>query len=305
MLYPASLPLRLALGLTLALPRFRPRSGTVPLRHRPAPPPPRSATAPALMTSLLQQPTMASVVPVADFSVDDPVMVEGLPGVGLVGKIATDHVIEQLDMDFVATVDCEGIPRVAIYNEDDTTVQPPVRLYADEANDVLALQSDIPVSRTAAREFAGCVTTWLEEHDALPLYLSGLPVQDLDPEKVPDLFGIATGDAAGILDDHAIPLPPERGVVGGPTGALLNRAGARDIDAVGLVVDSDPQFPDPAAARRLIEHGIEPIAEIDVGTEELVDRAEEIQDQKEVLAQRMQEAAEEESTQAKPLRMFQ
>lgn len=248
---------------------------------------------------------MASVVPVADFEVDQPVLVEGLPGVGLVGKIATDHLVEQLDMRFVASVDCEGIPRVAIYDEDERDVQPPVRIYVDETNDIFALQSDIPVSRTAAREFAGCITTWLQEHDALPLYLSGLPLEDHEPDSVPDLFGIATGHVAGILDDHDIDSPPERGVVGGPTGALLNRAGARDVGAIGLVVESDPQFPDPAAARQLVEYGIEPIAGVDVGTEELVDRAEEIQDQKEILAQRMQEAAEEESTQAKPLRMFQ
>lgn len=248
---------------------------------------------------------MASVVPVADVELDEPVLIEGLPGVGLVGKIATDHVIEQLDMEFVATVDCEGIPRVAIYDEASRDVQPPVRIYADETQDVLALQSDVPISRTAAREFAGCVTTWIEDQNALPLYLSGLPVQDPDPEKIPELFGIATGNAAGILDDHEIDTPPERGVVGGPTGALLNRAGARDLDAIGLVIESDPQFPDPASASQLIEHGIEPIAEIEVGTDELVDHAEEIQDQKEKLAQRMQEAAEEESTQAQPLRMFQ
>lgn len=248
---------------------------------------------------------MASVVPVADFDVDQPVMVEGLPGVGLVGKIATDHVVEQLDMRYVASVDCEGIPRVAIYDEADRGIQPPVRIYVDESRDLLALQSDVPISRTAAREFATCVTTWLADHDALPLYLSGLPVSDLDPEQIPALFGVATGQAAGILDDHEIETPPERGAVGGPTGALLNRASAHELDALCLVVESDPRFPDPTAARRVIEHGIEPLAEIDVGTDALVERAEEIQDQKEKLAERMQDAAEEESTQARPLRMFQ
>lgn len=248
---------------------------------------------------------MASVVPVADVDLDDPVLVEGLPGVGLVGKIATDHVIEQLDMEYVATVECEGIPQVAIYDEDERGVQPPVRIYADETQDVLALQSDIPISRTAASDFAGCVTTWLEEQNTLPLYLSGLPAQDLDPGTVPETFGIATGGATSILDDHEIDHPPERGVIGGPTGALLNRAGARDLDALGLVVQSDPKFPDPAAARQIIEHCIEPITDIDIGTDQLVERADEIQEQKEKLAQRMQQAGEEESTQAKPLRMFQ
>ena len=248
---------------------------------------------------------MASVVPVADVDLDEPVLVEGLPGVGLVGKIATDHVIEHLDMEHVATVDCEGIPRVAIYDEDVRDVQPPVRIYADESQDVLALQSDVPISRTAASDFAGCVTTWLQEHDALPLYLSGLAVEDLDPETIPDVFGVATADASGILDDHEVGHPPERGVIGGPTGALLNRAGARGLDAIGLVVQSDPKFPDPAAARQLIESGINPIADVDIGTNDLVDRADEIQEQKEKLAQRMQEAGEEESSQAKPLRMYQ
>jgi uncharacterized protein len=248
---------------------------------------------------------MAHVDTVADFDVTDAVLVEGLPGVGLVGKIATDHVIEQLEMRYVATVECEGIPRVAIYDEAERGVQPPVRIYVSEEHDVLALQSDIPISRTAASEFAGCITGWLDEHDVLPLYLSGLPVEDLDHEATPRLFGVASGQAAGILDDHAIDTPPERGVVGGPTGALLNRANAHGLSAIGLVVESDPQFPDPAAARRIIEDGIETIASVEVGTDELVDRATEIQEQKEKLAKRMREAEEEESSQARPLRMFQ
>ncbi|WP_435097026.1 proteasome assembly chaperone family protein [Halarchaeum sp. P4] len=247
---------------------------------------------------------MARVRERAEFDLDDPVLVEGLPGVGLVGKIATDHIVDQYDMELVASVDCEGLPEVAVYDEDDYTARPPVRLYADEERDLLALQADIPVNRVAAAEFADCVTDWVMDVGATPLYLSGFPTQNEDPSHVPEVFGVATGDGSDFLTEHDVETPPEQGVVGGPTGALVNRAEVNELDGVGLVVESDPQFPDPAASKQLIDKGIEPIADITVDTDTLVEQAEEIREQKEQLAQRMQQASEEESSQAKPMRMF-
>ena len=81
-------------------------------------------------------------------------------------------------------------------------------------------------------------------------------------------------------------------------------AGAAMALGVGLIVDADPQFPDPAAARVLLEDGIEPLTGVDVGTEKLLDQAEQIADAKAELAQQMQQGGDE-STQAKPLGMYQ
>jgi uncharacterized protein len=248
---------------------------------------------------------MASVTVVAeDVSLDEPTLVEGLPGVGLVGKIATDHLVETFDMTYYASIDCDGLPRISVYEESSRDLRPPVRLYADEERDLVALQSDVPVSASASSDFSSCINDWLEDHDATAIYMSGLPNQK-EADEIPSLYGVASGDAGDRLDEQDIDLPTERGAVSGPTGALLHEAGARHLDALGLIVESDPQFPDPEAARILIEHGIGPLTGIDVGTDDLVDRAEEITEQKEQLAQRMQEAESDESSQAQPLRMFQ
>lgn len=240
-----------------------------------------------------------------EVDLDEPVLIEGLPGVGLVGKIAADHVVDTLEMSYYGGVTAEGLPQVAVYEEGDRTVRPPVRLYADERRDLIVLQSDVPVSRTASGGFAAGLTDWIAERECLPLYLSGLPVEDYDPTEVPDLYGVASGDAGELLDEHDVSLPPEAGVMGGPAGALLNRANDRGIDAVGFVVESDPQFPDPVAARRVITHGINPVAGLSVDTEELVEQSEQIREQKESLARQMQEAGEEQSSQAQPRGMFQ
>jgi uncharacterized protein len=236
----------------------------------------------------------------AEVSLDEPVLVEGLPGVGLVGKIAADHLVDSLDMTYYAGVESEGLPEVAVYGGNTRDVKPPVRLYADGKRDLLVLQSDVPVSRTAAVGFADGFTDWVAENDCLPLYLSGMPNEDYDATDVPDLYGVASGSAGGLLDEQGIDVPPEAGLVGGPAGALLNRAADRNLDAIGLIAESDPQFPDPVSARRVITDGIEPIAGVEVDTDELVEKAEEIRDQKEKLARRMQQVGEEESSQATP-----
>jgi len=248
---------------------------------------------------------MAGVNVRRDVDLDAPVLVDGLPGVGLVGKIAADHIIEELDLTYFASVTCEGLPQVAVHDADRPDVLPPVRLYAAPAEDLVVLQSDVPVSRTAASDFAACVTTWLHDTDGFPIYISGLADETMEIDEVPDLYGIATGDAAGVLDDHDIPVPTDRGVVGGPTGALLHEAADRGLPGVGLVVESDPQFPDPAAARKLIVDGVTPIADVTVSTDNLVEQSEQIREQKQRLAQRMQEVGEEESSQARPMRMYQ
>ena len=234
--------------------------------------------------------------------VDDPILVEGFPGVGLVGKIATDHLVSALDMRHYASVDCEGLPQVGVYRGGDRTARPPVRIYVSEAHDLFALQSDTPIGSRAIETVASCVTEWITARDVTPIYLSGLPA---DREEQPTIYGVTTGDVATTLDELDVPVPPEDGVVTGPTGALLNRAAQRAHDSFGLVVQSNPQFPDPEAASVLLEDGVAPIADLSIDVTSLLDRAEEISAKREQLARQMQQLGQDQSSQAQPLRMYQ
>ena len=232
---------------------------------------------------------------------DEPRMVEGFPGAGLVGKIAADHLVAELDMTHYADVHCDGVPRVAVYDES-MEVKTPVRIYADAAHDLLVLRADVPVSPDAADEVADCLSGWFEDHGVTPVYLSGMPAKK--GEDPPGLTGVATGDGRRLLEDAGVGAPSETGVVSGPTGALLNAAVEADLTAVCLVVETDPRFPDPEAASVLLEQGVEPLTGVDVSVDTLVDRAEEIRDARERLAERMRQEVDE-STRAQPLRMYQ
>lgn len=246
---------------------------------------------------------MARIRIVTDgIELDSPTMVEGLPGAGLVGKIAADHLIDEFDMAYYGALHCEGLPRVAVYKGNDSELRPPVRLYADEETDLLVLQSDVPVSPKQASEFASCVTGWIDTNDVFPLYLSGLPEER---DGSPELYGVSTGDGESELDDAGIVPPREGGLVSGPTGALLHRAVETGLDSIGLIAQTDPRFPDPEASRAVLEHGVGPIARIDVNTDRLLEQASEIRGAREQLAKRLHEMDQEESTQAQPIRGFQ
>ena len=233
---------------------------------------------------------------------DEPTMVEGLPGVGLVGKIVADHLVDTFGMTHFANVHCEGLPKVAVFTGESAELSPPVRLYADEQRDLLVLQSDVPVSPDAAAEFAECVAGWYDDLDVMPLYLSGQPTEK-GPEP-PSLYGVGTGSGVSLVEEADIDSPSEPGLVSGPTGALMSYAVEHGQRAVGLVVESDPQFPDPEAARVVIKDGIEPLSGVEVPVDDLVEHAEDIREAKQRLAERMREA-DEESTRTRPLRMYQ
>ena len=244
---------------------------------------------------------MARIDVVADIELDSPTLVEGLPGVGLVGKTAADHLVNTFEMEYYAGVHCDGVPQVGVYRGERSALRPPVRLHADAERNLVVLQSDVPVSPSEATAFAACITGWLDEHDVTPLYLSGLPSQS---ESSRELYGVSTGNADRLLDDAGVVPPAEGGLVSGPTGALLYHAERTGLDSVGLIVETDPRFPDPEAARVVLDHGVAPITDLEIETKDLVERAEEIREARERLAERMAEA-EDESSQAEPLRMFQ
>jgi len=239
----------------------------------------------------------------ADVTLDEPTLVEGFPGVGLVGKLATDHLSETFEMVHYADVHCEGLPPVATYTGDERDLSTPVRLYADPDRDLLALRSDVPVSPAAALEFAECLSEWNADTEVTPIFLSGIG-RERGEDEVPALYGVGTGDASDALDAVGIDPPAQAGLVSGPTGALLSHAVRTDATATCLIVEASQRFPDPQAAASLLERGIGRLLDTEIPVDELVDRAEEIRQAKRRLAKRMQ-GTDETSSQARPLGMYQ
>lgn len=231
---------------------------------------------------------------------NNPYLVEGFPGIGLVAKIAADHIVRQLDMDLYAEIYSDQTSSVTVF-DGDGALRSAIRIYASEEENLLVLKSDAPVSSDASSLMQE-LNEWMQKNGIRPLYQLGVPVNQ-KPQN-PEVKGVYTGSAEKTVRNAGLKEPDGFGIVAGPTGGLLERALEMEIDAVGLMVESDPQFPDPLAAKKLIDQGVKPITGVDIDTQQLKDSAEEIRERKKQLAQQIQEAEDHEKSQAHPSEMY-
>lgn len=238
-------------------------------------------------------------------SIAEPILLDGLPGRGLIGKLVVDHVLDEFDMEYYAGVYCDGIPPVAAYRANDSAVRPPVQVFVDPGRDLLALVGDVPVSPSEAPGFADCLVDWFAEQSATPIFISGLPrTQEVEAgTRSRELYGLATGDGDALLDEAGIVPPRYAGHVTGPTGALLHRAAETDLDSVGLLAESNSEIPDFEAARLVIEHGIVPITGLDLDVEPFVDQSVGMSPAIETFVERVREAGDG-ATRAEPTATF-
>ncbi len=221
-----------------------------------------------------------------ELQAESPTLIEGLPGLGLVASIAVDQITKQLDLDQHGTIVSEDFPPVAAF--DAGRVRDTVRVYAGDDPAVMTLQSDVPIPPTAIESLSQCVMSDVAEEFERAVFLAGAPAESED--EIGDVVGVATTDRLeAALTDAGITLAAGAGVIGGVTGALVADCYHSDVPAAVLIVRSNPYIPDPGAARAVIEDALEPLVEFDIDTRELLEQAEEIQQEKQRVAEQLQQ----------------
>ncbi len=223
------------------------------------------------------------------FDASDATLIEGLPGHGLVASIAVDRISDLLGLDHHAVIRSDAFPQVASF--DDGLVQDTVRIYAGDEPPIMTLQSDIPIPTDAASALSDCVVDEYAAACERAVFLAAAPAQK--EEQLGEVLGLGTSEAMREqLLDAGVDIAPDTGVVGGVTGALVNACYQADVPAMLLLVRADPNVPDPAAARAVIETALEPLVEFDIDTTPLEEEAERIQTKKAQIAQELQAAQE-------------
>lgn len=232
-----------------------------------------------------------SFTKLTELDAEEPTLIEGFPGIGLVAAIAVDQITDQLQLKHHGNIVSEDFPPVTAFHAG--RVRTPVRVYAGATPPVMTLQSDIPLPPPAYDAMSQCVHNQLARAFGRAIFLVGAPAQD--EEEIGEVTGIAT-DATLEQDlrDAGIELAGGTGIIGGITGALVNDCYQNDVPAAALIVKAHPMMPDPGAARAVIEDALEPLVNFDIDTTALKERAEEIQLRKQQVAQQLQQIMQQE-----------
>ncbi len=230
----------------------------------------------------------------ADPDLRDPVFIEGLPGVGHVGKLAAEHLLEEFEAELVRRVYSEHFPpQVTV--DDGRTELACAEVYAirDAERDLLVLTGDHqagdgPGHYRLTEAFLDIAASF----DTDRIYaLGGVPTGELVDE--PDVIGAATTDE--LVDDlEATGVEfrenePAGGIVG-VSGLLLGLGERRGHEAACLMGETSGYLVDPKSARAVLEI-IETAIGIEIGYDSLSERAEEMEDVVKRIRQMEQSAA--------------
>jgi hypothetical protein len=219
---------------------------------------------------------------VDEADLDRPVLVEGLPGVGHVGKLAADHLLEELDSTLVRRIYSEHFPPQVDLDDAGVAELTGAEFYAveTEGRDMLVLAGDHQAqSNHGHYRLTNAFLDVAEDFAVETVYaLGGVPTGELIEEY--DVLGAATDDSmVERLEDVGVEFredEPAGGIVG-VSGLLLGLGERRDLPAACLMGETSGYLVDPMSARAVLEILTEMLG-FEVGYGSLEDRAEEMEE---------------------------
>jgi len=239
----------------------------------------------------------------------NPVLIEGLPGLGIVGKIVVKYLRKQMEAEKLAEL---YSPHFAYYVL--VSKKGNVRLLRNDfyywknkkrGNDLILLTGDSqPQTIEGQYEVASSILDYVEKMGVrLIITIGGYKTEVKDEPQVvavstsPEVLRMA-------LEAGAVTSPPGNPIVG-IAGLLLGLSRLRKMDALCLLGETLGYMPDAKAAKSVLSvvarmlkikvdlEGLE--KEIDK-SELIIKRMREIEEQREIAAQKMRKAEEERVT---------
>ncbi len=219
-----------------------------------------------------------------DTEIENPIVIEGFPGVGLIGSIATRHIIKTMDFQEIGYIHSEEFPPVAIIQEGET--KHPLQIHKKQ--NIVIFTADIPLSSDLAKELAREIVGWSKKHNTNKIIsIAGISTTSNDANRV---FSAAR-DKKDLEDIKQQTETFKTGNILGFTGCILNQSKLKEIPAITLLGETRGIGPDPRSAADVIQI-LNKYLEIDVDTTKLLEEAEKIEEEMNRMMQRMEEMEE-------------
>jgi len=176
---------------------------------------------------------------------NNPIFIEGLPGIGNVGKVAVDFLIDELKAKKMYEITSYSFPHSVFVNEDNLVELPMVEVFYKKFNgkrqDLILLGGDVqPVDEVGSYEFSEKVLDIMEQLKGKEVItLGGIGLAEV-PKK-PKVY--CTGNTKRIIQKYKDGMVNNKlyGVVGpivGVSGLLVGLAKRRGIDAISFLAET-------------------------------------------------------------------
>ena len=217
-------------------------------------------------------------------------IVVGFPGVGLVGTIAANHLINSQGLEQIGVVESPHFPAVSVVK--DGVPHNPVRIYAgeqtcipkqvkgnDTCNQLVVCVSEFSPPAQLTKPLVTTLFEWIVEKGCKRL-ISAEGFRSADDDDIPDeVYGVgSTEDARKGIEEGGVK-PFMFGTIGGVSGVMLNEGKRRNFNMLSLLAEVKEDIPDARAAARVIQVLDEKLLAIKLDPEPLLAEAKELEAQ--------------------------
>ncbi len=193
-------------------------------------------------------------------NIKNPILIEGLPGMGNVGKIAVDFMIDALKAKKIYEMFSYDLPHCVFINKDNMMELPMINVYHKDIGkrSLLFLAGDIqPVSESSCYEFCNTILDTFHKSGEMEIItIGGIALPKIPKE--PRIF--CTGNSKNYMNKFQSDLVNTNiyGTVGpiiGVSGLLPGLAAKREIPAVALLAETygHPSYLGVKGARNILK----------------------------------------------------
>ncbi len=223
----------------------------------------------------------ANIVQIKDVTLESPIMIEGLPGVGHVGKLVAEHMVEELGGDKIIEIYSHHFPPQVLVMSDGTVELAKNEVYACSGGkyDLLILVGDYQSTTNIGHyELTNAYLDIAQKYGVTRIYtLGGYGVGHL-VEKPRVLGAVNNIKLVDEMKGYGISFEekePGGGIIGA-SGLLLGMGEQKCIEAVCIMGETSGYIVDPRSAQAVLKSLSQALSmEIDMGA--LEDRAKDME----------------------------
>ncbi len=212
----------------------------------------------------------------------NPVIIEGFPGIGMVGTISSSYLAEHMQLKLIGYFASSHFPPIAsIHNYVPVS---PARIYASEKHDLIILFSEFIIPAEIVYALSEKIIEFAKEKKARAIYsLAGIATEQPNDK----IYGIvSTPEMAKILGTKGIELIKE-GATQGVSGVLIAQCASEKIPAANLMVQTALPL-DPAGSARLLNK-LSEVTGIPFDTKELTAEGQKIEERMKAAMDKMKD----------------
>ncbi len=215
-----------------------------------------------------------------EIKLDNPIFVEALPGIGHVGKLAADHMIDELGATKFAELYSPHFPPQVFVGEEGIIENMVNEFYYlksqedDEQDYIILVGNSQALSPEGQYQLSADILDFVEQFGVKEMYtLGGLATGH--PIEKSRVFGAATDvEIIETLKELDIEIRSADGGIVGASGLLLGLGKLRKIKGACLMGETPGYFIDAEAAEAILEK-LASLLNIEINVDKLDERAEE------------------------------